>query len=79
MGRDAFHYEASTEWIGGRVLRVRVEKKIDLDASAPPEFGGSEGFLAPGDLFVASVCACYMATFFRRGGRSTARVWGFHL
>jgi peroxiredoxin-like protein len=64
MERDAFHHEAKTQWIGGRMLRVTVEGKIDLEASAPPEFGGPEGFPAPGDLFVASACACYMATFF---------------
>jgi organic hydroperoxide reductase OsmC/OhrA len=77
MERDAFHHEAKTQWIGGRMLRVTVEGKIDLEASAPPEFGGPEGFPAPGDLFVASACACYMATFFSVAEGARLQYGGF--
>jgi peroxiredoxin-like protein len=77
MERDAFHHEARTQWIGGRMLRVTVEGKIDLEASAPPEFGGPEGFPAPGDLFVASACACYMATFFSVAEGARLQYGGF--
>lgn len=64
MGRDTYHYEARARWTEGKRIRLVVKGKLDLEVSAPLEFGGLEGFLAPGELFVASACSCYMTAFF---------------
>ncbi len=45
-------------------MRPVVKGKLDFEVSTPIKFGGPEGFLAPGELFVASACTCYMAAFF---------------
>jgi len=36
---------------------------LELKFSAPPEFGGYEGFATPEDLFAASIATCLMLTF----------------
>lgn len=64
MGKDTYHYEARARWTEGKRMRLVVKGKLDLEVSTPIEFGGPEGFLAPGEFFVASACACYMAAFF---------------
>jgi peroxiredoxin-like protein len=64
MAKDTYHYEARTKWTKGKRMRLMVKGKFDMEVSTPPEFGGPDGFLAPGELFVASACACYMTAFF---------------
>lgn len=64
MARDTYHYEARARWTEGKRMRLMVKGKLDIEVSTPLEFGGPEGFLAPGELFVASACTCYMTAFF---------------
>ena len=64
MAKDRYNYEARTKWTKGKRMKLMVKGQPDLEVSTPPEFGGPEGFLSPGDLFVASACTCYMTAFF---------------
>jgi peroxiredoxin-like protein len=60
---DPKPYVVEAEWTGDRGGRVEVEGVKHLDFSAPPEFGGKEGFWTPEHLFLASVTTCYISTF----------------
>jgi len=64
MVKDRYQYEAMAKWTKGKRMRLMLKSHPDLEVSTPPEFGGPEGFLSPGDLFVASACTCYMTAFF---------------
>jgi organic hydroperoxide reductase OsmC/OhrA len=46
-----------------RLGRMKCGNGMEASFSAPPEFGGYEGFATPEDLFTASIASCLMLTF----------------
>ena len=46
-----------------RMGKVMCGNGMEASFSAPPEFGGYEGFATPEDLFTASISSCLMLTF----------------
>lgn len=57
------HYQA--EAIGGAAGIVRIESSASptIDAQAPPEFGGPEGYWSPETLLLAAIANCFVLTF----------------
>ncbi|HEY7380661.1 MAG TPA: OsmC family protein [Gaiella sp.] len=59
----AFRYPVTSEWLGGRLLRLGAGDKHELLVATPPEFpGGMRDVWSPEDLLVASVGACFDLT-----------------
>lgn len=56
-------YFVEAEWTGGREGVVQAEPVKELAFSAPPEFGGKDGFWTPEHLLLAATTTCYIATF----------------
>jgi organic hydroperoxide reductase OsmC/OhrA len=49
--------------LGGRLARVSIPGKQELQVATPPEFaGGVAGVWSPEDLFVAATATCYLVT-----------------
>lgn len=49
---------------GETAARVRFTGGWEADADAPPKYGGKEGCLTPEEMFVASVNACLMMSYY---------------
>jgi organic hydroperoxide reductase OsmC/OhrA len=56
-------YEATLEWPGHGAATARAGARPALAVGAPPEFGGQERWWSPEHLLLASLSACFMATF----------------
>lgn len=66
-----------TKATGSAQGNVRLEAEAGvpaLDTSAPPQFGGPEGFWSPETLFVGAVADCYILTF-RAIARASKLEW----
>jgi len=46
-----------------RIGKATCGNGMEASFSAPPEFGGYDGFATPEDLFTASIASCLMLTF----------------
>lgn len=59
----AYRFPVSLHWVGGRLTRVSVAGKHDIQVATPPEFrDGIAGVWSPEDLLVASVASCFAVT-----------------
>jgi organic hydroperoxide reductase OsmC/OhrA len=58
-----YFYETEVEWASGRRASLRSSGLPALEIAPPPEFQGDPGFWTPEHLYVASVNACFVATF----------------
>jgi organic hydroperoxide reductase OsmC/OhrA len=53
---------------GETAAKVRFTNGLEAEIDAPPKFGGKAGCLTPEELFVASVNACLMMSYFYVAG-----------
>ncbi|KAA0003130.1 MAG: hypothetical protein FE043_03100, partial [Thermoplasmata archaeon] len=58
-----YKYNARVIYDKERLGKLICGNGIEMDFSAPPEFGGYTGFATPEDLFAASIATCLMLTF----------------
>jgi len=58
-----YTYNAKIVYAGERMGKLCCSNGMEAKFSAPPEFGGYEGFATPEDLFTASIATCLMLTF----------------
>ena len=58
-----YKYNARVVYDKERLGKLICGNGIEMDFSAPPEFGGYTGFATPEDLFAASIATCLMLTF----------------
>jgi len=58
-----YKYSAKVVHEKERVGRLICGNGMETAFSAPPEFGGWEGFATPEDLFTAGIATCLMLTF----------------
>jgi peroxiredoxin-like protein len=58
-----FFYQTEVEWTGERRGDLRAPGLPTLEVATPPEFNGHAGIWSPEHLYVASVNACFMASF----------------
>ena len=56
-------YEATLEWPGQGAATVSAGLRPALTVGPPPDFGGQESWWSPEHLLLASLSACFMATF----------------
>lgn len=57
------HYRASASADTESTVTVTGEGLPELTTTAPPEFGGPEGYWSPEALLTASVADCFILTF----------------
>jgi organic hydroperoxide reductase OsmC/OhrA len=62
-------YKNKITWTEDKKGNLTLEDKPSLEISTPEDFGGPRGYLAPEDLFVASINSCIMTTFLYFTGR----------
>lgn len=53
---------------GAEPAKVRFASGLEANADAPPKYGGREGCLSPEELFVSSVNACLMMSYYYFAG-----------
>jgi organic hydroperoxide reductase OsmC/OhrA len=59
----SYSFPVEVGWAGGRLTRVSVADKQELQVATPPEFqGGIPGVWGPEDLLVAATATCYLVT-----------------
>jgi organic hydroperoxide reductase OsmC/OhrA len=61
--QQSYFYDTEVEWSEGKVATLRSSELPDLRIAPPPEFQGVPGIWTPEHLYVASVNACFVATF----------------
>ena len=61
--QQSYFYDTEVEWTKSKIATLRSSKLPDLQIAPPPEFQGAPGFWTPEHLYVASVNACFVATF----------------
>ncbi len=60
---DAHTYNVNTTWMDGRIGNAEANHvSVPVFFSAPPEFGGTEGFWTPEHLLVLAANSCLMST-----------------
>ena len=66
-----FYYRTTVRWTAGKRGEITCEDpaKPTMEVATPPEFKGEPGYWTPEDLFVASLNACLMTTFFAVAAR----------
>lgn len=75
---DTHYYQTTVEWMGDRWGYLGSSQELPvLEVASPPEFNGREHVWTPEHLFVASVNACFMATFVAIAEMSKLDVTGF--
>jgi peroxiredoxin-like protein len=57
-------YNTQVKWIGGDSGKIASDNKPSIQIALPEELGGPKGIWSPDELFVSSVEACAMLTFF---------------
>jgi organic hydroperoxide reductase OsmC/OhrA len=58
-----YTFPVEVGWAGGRLTRVSVAGKPELQVATPPDFqGGIPGVWSPEDLLVAATATCYLVT-----------------
>ena len=61
---NVHYYDTEVGWLGKRMGYLRSSADLPmLEVASPPEFQGQPNTWTPEHLFVASLNACYMATF----------------
>ena len=68
------HYSVTTTLDAEGLVSLNNEKAPEMVTSAPPEFGGPDGYWSPETLLVASVASCFLLTF-RAGSRASSLDW----
>ena len=59
-----YRYKTSVEWSKDNKGEVNSEDKPSIEIALPVELGGPGGIWSPDELFVSSIEACAMLTFF---------------
>lgn len=59
----SYKYATSVRWTGEKKGALTVAGKPPVVVATPPGFQGHGGIWSPGDLYVAAVNSCIMATF----------------
>jgi organic hydroperoxide reductase OsmC/OhrA len=58
-----YSFPVEVGWAGGRLTRVSLAGKQELQVATPREFeGGIPGVWSPEDLFVTATATCYLVT-----------------
>jgi peroxiredoxin-like protein len=57
-------YKTNIKWTGSDKGIISSSGKPEIEIAMPEELGGPTGFWSPDELFVSSVDACAMLTFF---------------
>jgi organic hydroperoxide reductase OsmC/OhrA len=61
---DTHTYNVNVTWMDGRTGNAEAFRvSVPVFFSAPPEFGGTEGFWTPEHLLVLAANSCLMSTF----------------
>ncbi len=89
MAERLHEYAARLTWTGntnggtasytsyGRGYRVQIAGKPDLVGTADPAFRGEAGMHNPEDLFLTSIAACHMLSYFSLCARAGVRVLAY--
>ena len=79
MARE-FSFPVSVDWLGGKLVRVRVEGKAPVEVATPPEFKGTHpGVWSPEDMFSAAVASCYAMTLVSTTRHREVPLHDFHV
>jgi organic hydroperoxide reductase OsmC/OhrA len=58
-----FVFEGTAKWKSETESDIIIKGKHVTTVSPPPEFGGKKGYLAPEDIFTASLASCMNTLF----------------
>ena len=65
-----FIYSNTLKWNNEYQASMFFADKASFEFATPPEFHGTEGFISPEELFVASAHACCLTTFIAKAKKA---------
>jgi organic hydroperoxide reductase OsmC/OhrA len=57
------NFEGTASWKSGMECELTVKGKTIATVSPPPEFGGTEGYCVPEEIFAAALASCMNTIF----------------